>query len=56
MSNFAERKKFLFTTNEQFNIMRLTGRRESDNVEDRRGMSKGSKLGIVAVWAQSLQW
>ena len=30
----------------QFKRMKLTGRRESSNVEDRRGMSGGAKLGI----------
>ena len=29
-----------------FNSMKLSGRRESSNVEDRRGMSGGAKLGI----------
>lgn len=29
--------------------MRLTGRRESDNVEDRRGMSSGAKAGIGGI-------
>ena len=29
--------------------MRLTGRRESNNVEDRRGMGTGAKAGIGGI-------
>lgn len=29
--------------------MRLSGRRQSDNVEDRRGMSSGAKAGIGGI-------
>ena len=31
--------------------MKLTGRRESSNVEDRRGMSGGAKAGIGGIGA-----
>ena len=31
--------------------MRLSGRRESSNVEDRRGMSTGAKAGIGGIGA-----
>ena len=30
--------------------MRLDGRRESSNVEDRRGMSGGAKAGCMDEW------
>ena len=33
--------------------MRLTGRRESNNVDDRRGMGMGTKAGMVVLAVSS---
>ncbi len=38
--------KIIKTNNQNYNNMRLDGRRESSNVEDRRGMSGGAKAGM----------
>ena len=49
----AQQGKYISNSNKPKNLnnMRLSGRRESSNVEDRRGMSTGAKAGIGGIGA-----